>query len=315
MRTTRLIRSALSFCAAAILPACGGSQPPIGAPGVMHPFNAITTHAEHGRSWMLPDAKSHDLLYVSDFYGVEVLSYPKGLPMGRLASGGGGLCADRAGNIFVPNLNARNVYEYAHGGTKPIRIFYDISVDFNPWDCSVDPTTGNLAVTSLDAPSVVIFPKAKNWPRVYYDPYAILFECAYDDKGNLYVDPVVHRHRLYIGVLLKSTHTFKNFLLDSRAGHPGGLQFDGRHVVADDLRTNTLHQLRFSGSKAIVVGSTPLNGATSVAQYWIQGKIVIGPDEFGPVYYWKYPAGGSPIYEIQAFFEPEGSTVSLAPTH
>ena len=43
-----------SFAAAALLSACGGSQPPIGAPGAMPQSRAIATHAERGGSWMLP---------------------------------------------------------------------------------------------------------------------------------------------------------------------------------------------------------------------------------------------------------------------
>jgi len=58
MRSTDLGRYALSSCvAAAMLAACGGSQPPIGAPGAMPQSRAIVTHASRGGSWMLPEAK------------------------------------------------------------------------------------------------------------------------------------------------------------------------------------------------------------------------------------------------------------------
>jgi len=35
-------------------------------------------------SWMLPEAKSEDLLYISDVTGVHVFSYPKGTLVGDL---------------------------------------------------------------------------------------------------------------------------------------------------------------------------------------------------------------------------------------
>jgi hypothetical protein len=43
-------------CVAAAVPlaGCGGSQPPIGAPGAMAQTSAIATHAERGKSWMVP---------------------------------------------------------------------------------------------------------------------------------------------------------------------------------------------------------------------------------------------------------------------
>jgi hypothetical protein len=44
----------------ALLAGCGGSQPPIGAPGAMPQSPASTAHATHGTSWMLPDQKRLD---------------------------------------------------------------------------------------------------------------------------------------------------------------------------------------------------------------------------------------------------------------
>jgi hypothetical protein len=46
-----------SWVAAAMLAGCGGSRPPIGAPGTMPQSRAIATQAKHGGSWMLPEAK------------------------------------------------------------------------------------------------------------------------------------------------------------------------------------------------------------------------------------------------------------------
>jgi hypothetical protein len=45
-----------------LLAACGGSQPPIGAPRAMPQSPAIATHLDRSRSWMLPEAKSENLL-------------------------------------------------------------------------------------------------------------------------------------------------------------------------------------------------------------------------------------------------------------
>ena len=55
-------RYALSSCVvAAMLAGCGGSQPPIGAPGAMPGASAIATHADRGTSWMVPSTASQDL--------------------------------------------------------------------------------------------------------------------------------------------------------------------------------------------------------------------------------------------------------------
>ena len=78
-------RYALSSCvAAAMLAGCGGSQPPIGVLGAAPQTSAVARHADRGKSWMLPEAKSKDLLYVSTSDSVYVFSYPKGTLVGTL---------------------------------------------------------------------------------------------------------------------------------------------------------------------------------------------------------------------------------------
>jgi hypothetical protein len=143
MKSLDFSRYPLYSCvASAMLAGCGGSQPPIGAPQ----SRAVATHADRSGSWMLPEAKSEDLLYISDYYGVHVFSYPKGQYVGDINAFGYGLCSDRAGDVFVADAPNRQLYEYRHGSTKRLQTLYDNYVDFNPINCSVDPTTGNLAV-------------------------------------------------------------------------------------------------------------------------------------------------------------------------
>jgi hypothetical protein len=308
----------LSFSGAVLLLAgCGGSQLPVGAPGAMPQSRAVATHANRSGSWMLPEAKSEDLLYVSDLYGVHVFSYPKGLLVGNIGgfASPAGLCSDKAGDVFVTDTPTYHVYEYAHGGTTRLETLYDNSVDFGPIDCSVDPTTGNLAVPGSDSGFVVIFPKAEENPKVYYEDMADthMYRCAYDNKGDLFVDQVAKGRNNYIGELPKGATGFTNYLLNRRIAPPGGIQFDGKHVVIEDLDSHIVYRLRFSGAKAIIVGTTPLNGTTWVEQYWIQGKTLVGPDENSTVYLWKYPGGGSPVSSIGGFTLNYGSTVSAAP--
>jgi hypothetical protein len=135
-----------------LLAGCGGSQPPIGAPGAMPQSRAVATHADRGKSWMLPEAKKSDLLYVTNGdYGVLVYAYPRVRLVGTLSGFEGldGLCADKAGDIFIPSAGLAEIFEYAHGGTSPIATLSD--QDGEAHACSVDPTTGNLAVTNIDS--------------------------------------------------------------------------------------------------------------------------------------------------------------------
>src|ERR1700734_1697106 len=121
MKNITLGRRALSLgAAAALLAGCGGSQPPIGAPGAVPQRRAIATHAERGGSWMLPEAKGKDLLYVSsDSNGsVDVYSYPQLKRVGKLSrlnSAAAGECIDKMGDVFITTSNEQNsstIYEY-----------------------------------------------------------------------------------------------------------------------------------------------------------------------------------------------------------
>jgi hypothetical protein len=97
----------LTLCAAlAVFAACGGSQPPVGAPGAMPETSAIAAHVERDGSWMLPEAKSEDLLYVSEYSDVLIFTYPGGKQVGDLKgfTSAAGECVDSKGNVFCYKL-------------------------------------------------------------------------------------------------------------------------------------------------------------------------------------------------------------------
>ncbi|MGB7016674.1 MAG: hypothetical protein WBD69_12090, partial [Candidatus Cybelea sp.] len=104
---------ALSVCvASAMLAGCGGSQTPTGAPGATPQASAIATHADRGKSWMLPGASRAALLYAPvGCGGTCVISYPDLKLVGSLSTPGDGICSDSQGNIFLPS--GATVTEYA----------------------------------------------------------------------------------------------------------------------------------------------------------------------------------------------------------
>ncbi len=177
MRSLGLGRYALSSCvAAALLAGCGGSQPPIGAPSAMPQSRAIAQRAGRGGSWMLPEAKGEDLLYAGNKISrVNVFSYPAGKLVGTLSESAYSFCSDKNGNIFVvqPLGSQSEILEYAHGGAEPIQTLYDANAVAVA--CSVDPTTGNLAVINfstngLQGPgNVAIYQGAQGTPLLYSD--------------------------------------------------------------------------------------------------------------------------------------------------
>ena len=76
-------RYAFSRCvAAALLAACGGSQPPIRAPGAMPQTSAIAAHPERDKSWMRSRTSRGDLIYVAAAGKSYVLAYRR-VSLGR----------------------------------------------------------------------------------------------------------------------------------------------------------------------------------------------------------------------------------------
>src|SRR5580692_6719927 len=57
-------------------------------------------------SWMLPEARAADLLYVTNYSYVSVLTYPEGRQVGVLKGfvSAVGACTDASGNIFITNF-------------------------------------------------------------------------------------------------------------------------------------------------------------------------------------------------------------------
>ena len=275
------------------------------------------------KSWMAGDAKKGVLLYVSDLGNdtVDVYSYPQGKLKGTLTgfyavhSG----CVDGRGHVFI--TDRQQILEYDHGGTSPVATLED--TNYGPTGCSVDPVTGNLAVANSplygSSPgNIAIYKHAKGSPKMLTTSSVFFqYDCAYDDKGNLYdVGGDFHGFFLFLELPYRS-HTFTNLSLNQYITIPGGVQWDGKHVAVEDqgagYHGSTVYQVKVKGSTATAVGTTTLGGSADVIQFWIYGKAIIGPNigSNPNVMFWKYPAGGTALKTITGgLVEPVGVTVS-----
>jgi hypothetical protein len=172
-----------------LLAGCGGSQPPIAAPGAMPQSSAIATHADRG-TWMLPAAKSAKrLLYVSDeaTNGIFVYDYPSLKAVGELAevNDPGEMCVDAKGDVYVTSFINGTVAEYAHGDTALLNTY---KPGGEPEGCSVD-AQGDLAVSSFYSAEFVVFPKGDSSDGKGYKvpSYCTVFwNGGYDNHRNLY---------------------------------------------------------------------------------------------------------------------------------
>jgi hypothetical protein len=232
-----------------------------------------------------------------------------------------GLCTDKSGDVWVVNDGASEMVEYAHGGTGSIATLSDPSE--YPEGCAIDPTTGNLAVANFSSNTgggnVVIYADAKGTPQAYSDPSIVDYRfCGYDANGNLFVDGVNASSAFVLAELPKGSSTFTDIAISQKIEWPGGVQWDGKHVAVGDTDAVTVYRVNpFNGH---VVGSTKLDGANYVDQFWVNGSVstrkkakrarVLAPSQDGgSLALYKYPAGGSSLWSISVQ-EPFGVTVS-----
>lgn len=340
------------FAAFAILAGCGGGpQTQVAPPGAQLPAGrlnrsdaaseiaAASLQTSRSPSWMLREATNEKLLYVTNYYTniVRVYSYPAGKLVGSLTTdivAPVGACVDKQNDVWiVDNTEASggaHVFEYKHGGTKPIASLRD-DLEYSE-TCSVDPTTGNLAVTnqgdySNGPGSVSIYTHAKGDPKMYFDPkIGSMYFCGYDPKGNLFVDGISTDGFFQLAELPSGKKTFTNIKLTGGTIYfPGQVQWDGKHLaVGDQDAGNTISGYTYSaiyettGAGGKIVGSTPLDDSLDVAGFWIAGDTVIAPNApelasqtGGNVYFYKYPGGGKPINNLKkGFSNPLGAAIS-----
>ncbi len=325
MKFLELSRDAfLIYTTVALLTGCE-SQPPIGAPPTSDIRSSALanqvpiSHAEVDRSSPMRDAKKGDLLYVVGRQ-LYFFTYPQGRLVGTLASGGSGICSDRTGNVFVVTSLGEKILEYAHRGTSPIATLS--SDGYSLLTCSVDPMTGNLAVTYSGGAShsggVVIYQQAQGTPQAYVDPNIFYYYyCAYDNQGNLFVDGENLSGTYEFAELPKGSISFTDITIDKNLVY-GPLEWHGSYLTLANQETNAIYRLRVEGSTAMVVGTTKLRGWRTHRDTapWIQDHTVFAAN--GPlarrVGFWPYPAGGTKTKSLSGFGSREylmGMTISV----
>lgn len=330
MPPLRLNYPAAALCVAALmLSGCGESPSMIGTSAAMAQARTTTQRAVHGHSWMRPEAKHEDLLYVSDWgCCVRVFSYPKGEPVGVLldvAPRLQGECSDKAGNVWVTSFGVSEILEFAHGGTKPIAVLTE-DRNTDPVACSVDPVTGDLAVANTNS-TLAIFPHAQGSPTIYSDPGGFLF-CTYDSDGNLFADGL---GRGVLDELPRGGSALTRITL-SKAFVPISLQWDGANLAMTTRKFNrskepvAVYRVHVSGTTGSVISSAILHDDGSwLDQVWVQGRTIMGPgpspnNQTSLFDFWRYPAGGRPKKSFSVTEYPgdgapafTGETVSVAP--
>jgi hypothetical protein len=268
--------------------------------------HAIATHAKK--------SVSGELLYASEASGTDVFvfSYPQGSLVETLtgfAYAPQSICSDASGDVFVPTTNFSStgyIYEFAHGGTQPVETLTDPGPGYAR-GCSVDPTTGNLAVANQE--NVAVYPDAQGSPTVYEASDIGAWDCAYDNLGNLFVDGPYYGDM--IAELPSGGTSFTDIDLTKATG-TGHLQWWNKRLVlyggtGGPHGPYEIFQVRISGSSGVVSGPVLLQGKAKHrlgdAEFTLSGSTIIMPE--GPsqhlLDFWHYPKGGKPYNVISSY--------------
>lgn len=328
--------------AAAILSGCGNGTPSAyrAMPGtdvvaLSNPLGvAPARHINRARSWIRSDAGKQWLIYAADNSSGTIDIYNYRVQTGKLYGQITGLvspygeCTDGAGDVYVVDTTTAKIYEYAHGGIAPIATATD---DYGvPLGCSVDPTTGNVAVSNFSGPGssgiggVDIFTGGLGGSQTNYMNESLyhVYPGAYDPHGNLFVQATEYSGPTAFAELPAGTKAF-TLLTGLTIDFPGSVEWDGYYlaVVDQDYQygyTTEIYRVTVSGSNVTVVRSTNLidncypdyDWMVSVQPY-ISGTnkrlnaVVAGnlscPTRYG---FWNYTNGGLPKRVIPASIAP-----------
>jgi hypothetical protein len=296
---------------AAFLAGCGGA-----ASGITPTGSILVPPGTERKA-----GSGQQLLYLSDFVHkqVSVYKYPAyssespyqtlmgfNIPLGECSNGK---------DLWIVDEGAHDVLEYEAGGTTPIATLKG-QRDQNPFTCSYDPTTRNLAVAngstdhSNDVATVMVYKHAKGKPKTYkcasiFTQYGHGFSfVGYDSRGDLFADAWgAASYNPTLCELPKDGLKMKTVALDRVLSSPGQIQWDGKHLAVGDYAANVIYQFVIKKYKAMTKGTISLEGAYNrCIQFSIAEQTVVCPtqesDGGTPIY--AYPQGGSPINVISA---------------
>jgi hypothetical protein len=279
------------------------------AKGVLSPFAfrgfQPAAKPNHKQSWMSPDAKNRGnaLLYVSNLGTDDVTVYTYKQNGLNVALSGtltgftepGVPCADKKGNVFVPDYGTAKVYEFAHGATTPTQVLTD--PNGNPVSCSIDASTGNLAVANFAPTSgsgnVAVYPAASGTPTMLTgNNVAHPAFVGYTPKGDLYMDGIDSNSVFAMAVMPNGASGFSPVTVNGATLYsPGAIIWGGSFLLVGDQMyqnnpTSAVYQLCACGTNVKFQGVAPIQGSTDVIGFTKRGAgstaRIIAPDFGNP---------------------------------
>lgn len=279
---------------------------------------ATSVHAISPRADGVAPSASDNLLYVIDPGSMAAMEYtfkPAALRFGAILNGVQdpfGACVDASQNVWIAQ-QGRLVVRFAHGDLSPDGTLSVRAT--SPTDCSVDSSSGNLAVlttTIIDA-TVDFFKGARGRASIIAlgrinTPY-----CSYDGTGNLFIVGTSLQGAAALYEISPGSKTFKVVTINQAPSKPGGIAWDGTYLDIADSSIGAIDRYQVAGSTATQVDSIPLEATGTIGKFSISGKYLVVPFENGStgfVNVYSYPAGGERLRTLRSFSIPLAAVVS-----
>ena len=254
-----------------------------------------------------PGALKDTLIYAVGDESSFVFTFPKGKRVHKIDTTAFSTCSDRNGNVFFTQV--RSVAEYRHGATAPFATF-NLGAG-TVYSCSVDPVTRDLAVVVFCirgcGQEVVILPhRGGSRRRFHVASLTSLLYCAYDDRGNLFVDGY-NGTQFGLAKLPKGHRDFIPVSLDTQVHFGAALQWDGEYLAIERREHPVIYRFAISGTTARLAGRTKLDYiGYRATQSWIyDGTIAVPSAPYNKrpmeIFLYDYPAGGQPKKIIKGF--------------
>jgi hypothetical protein len=266
----------------------------------------------HGKVGLYP---STPLLYVSDpgTNSVQIFTVGGGLvqTLPRLNQPQGE-CVDNAGNVYITNKGARNVLEYAHGGTSPIKTLDDSGQ--LPVGCAVrGPTVAvaNLKPTGPGYGSISVYVGGVTTPTAIYSNPTVFDQInfvGYKGTTLFIVGTLPTGGGYQFGKMLPSG-TISALTINGGAfgqpSAPGGVQYppSANYVALGSTASPYIYHVSIGATSATTIGKTTLSGTCGVSTgFFIDEptpgqRLLYEPEACNTLHdvtVHKFPAGGPP---------------------
>ncbi len=290
------------------------SIPTHGTGVAVHPFINFAALAKNkGPTIAISDAENN----VVDLFAAS------GTQIGQLTgfNAPAGMASDIKGDLYVADrLNAR-VQIYAAGFASPPATLTDAGQV--PYGVDSFANGAYVAVTNQtttsDGPGSVSIFKGSTLLRTITSPNIMfLLFCAFDGKGNLYIDGEDTNYNVLIGEIPHATSggsTFEQLTTTNSIGRAAGIQVTtaGGQVAIEDLYDLEIYTYDppSGGSLGTPTQITPLDSAVAPLTFAFTKNMtdLYVADESGGAFEYAYPTGGTAASTIAVSGIPNGTAV------